>query len=99
MFTCQEVVGAVTCLRRQCTNFTPHSTTRVLLPVATPRNRAQASSILPNPLSNSHGWYSLATTSHDTDSTLRALLCDGPACGLEIQIEIVSEATIGAHSQ
>jgi hypothetical protein len=39
------------------------------------------------------------TTSHNTDSTLRALLCGGPACGLEIEIEIVSEATIGAHSQ
>ena len=48
-----------------------------------------------NPLYSSHGWYKPLTAFHNTYSTLRTLLCDGPACGLEIE----TEATIGAHPQ
>lgn len=66
---------------------------RVLLPVATPPDKAS------RPKHTARSPILLACMVYspddppDTYSTLRTLLCDGPACGLEIQ------ATIVAHPQ
>ena len=61
MFTCQEVVvAAVTCLRRQCTNFHTSLDTRVLLPVATPQNKGTRLKHTARSAYSPHIWYNLS---------------------------------------